>query len=50
MFGKAEFVSCMCAYGVMSHELRGDLFRKCGIESSLNVKSREFLMFTGRVR
>jgi hypothetical protein len=32
------------AYGVMGHELLGDLFRERGIEAAANVNCHQFLM------
>jgi hypothetical protein len=34
----------MRAYGVMCHELVGDLFRERGIEATTNVDCHQFLM------
>ena len=34
----------MRAYGVMGHELVGDLFRERGIEATTNVDCHQFLM------
>ena len=40
--GDAEFVAGMCAQGVMSHQLRGNLSGKRGIEPASDVDRREF--------
>jgi hypothetical protein len=34
----------MGAYGVMGHELVGDLFRERGIEAATNIDRHQFLM------
>jgi hypothetical protein len=42
-FRDTEFVAGMSAYGVVSHELVGDLFRERRIEAATNVDCHQFL-------
>ena len=48
--GDAEFVASMRAYGIMGHELVGDLFCERGIGAATNINCRQFLLLPRIVR